>query len=203
MTQPTPGFQPGNDAKAQAKAAKAYAKAIRPWYKKKRFVIPLAVVALAIVSSALSSGDDSPTASDTPAADAPAAAPEDQTPAATTPKKKKVEKKVAKKVATVKVSAKDLLAAYEDNELAADQRFKGKTLQVSGVMSKVDTDVWHDDKYILRIGSGAQFEVWTVNCSDIPQSKLVNLSEGENVTVIGEFDDGGDLGVDLKKCSIV
>jgi len=37
------------DAKAQAKAAKAYAKAQRPWFKKKRFIIPGGFVALMMV----------------------------------------------------------------------------------------------------------------------------------------------------------
>jgi hypothetical protein len=49
------------DAKAQAKAAKAYAKATRPWFKKKRFILPLALVALIAAISVSSSGDDSTT----------------------------------------------------------------------------------------------------------------------------------------------
>lgn len=57
---PTPGYQPGQDMnpKAAARAAKAYAKATRPWYKKKRFIIPIALVALIVLFSALSGGGD-------------------------------------------------------------------------------------------------------------------------------------------------
>jgi hypothetical protein len=43
-------------AKADAKAEKARAKAMRPWWKKKRFIIPLALVAVAIIASVGSSG---------------------------------------------------------------------------------------------------------------------------------------------------
>jgi len=42
--------------KADAKAAKAYAKATRPWYKKKRFMLPLGLVLLMVAVSAGSSG---------------------------------------------------------------------------------------------------------------------------------------------------
>jgi len=42
--------------KADAKAAKAYAKAMRPWYKKKRFLLPLGLVLLIVAVSAGSSG---------------------------------------------------------------------------------------------------------------------------------------------------
>lgn len=55
---------PGGDPKAAAKAAKAYAKASRPWYKKKRFILPLALVVIVVIASAAGagggSGDDGP-----------------------------------------------------------------------------------------------------------------------------------------------
>lgn len=49
------------DAKAQVKAAKAYAKAQRPFYKKKRFILPAALVALIVMVQATSgAGDEEP-----------------------------------------------------------------------------------------------------------------------------------------------
>lgn len=50
--QTSPWQQPNLDPKAAAKAAKAYAKATRPFYKKKRFIIPAAAVAIGIAVSA-------------------------------------------------------------------------------------------------------------------------------------------------------
>lgn len=44
------------DAKAEAKAAKAYAKAQRPWYKKKRWIFSLGFILLIVAVSAGSSG---------------------------------------------------------------------------------------------------------------------------------------------------
>jgi len=40
---------PGMDPKAHARAAKAYAKASRPWYKKKRWILTLAVIVLIVI----------------------------------------------------------------------------------------------------------------------------------------------------------
>lgn len=62
--QPQP--ESAKDAKARAKGEKAYAKASRPWYKKKRFILPLGLLLLIIIVAALGSGDDD--GSDTPAA---------------------------------------------------------------------------------------------------------------------------------------
>jgi hypothetical protein len=82
-----PPMDPKREAKARAQADKAYKKASRPWYKKKRFIFPLALVALIFVITAMTSGgggdntaNQSSTSDNTPAAEnggeqAPAEAP--------------------------------------------------------------------------------------------------------------------------------
>ena len=45
------------EAKAELKGEKARQKAMRPWYKKKRFIIPLAFVAVALIASLGTGGD--------------------------------------------------------------------------------------------------------------------------------------------------
>ena len=44
-------------AKADAKAATARAKALRPWFKKKRFIVPIAIVLIAGISTAANGGN--------------------------------------------------------------------------------------------------------------------------------------------------
>src|SRR5688572_15794810 len=61
------------DAKAQAAADKAYRKATRPWFKKKRFILPLILVAIIIISSMANGGNKGSEEAGTGAA--PAAAP--------------------------------------------------------------------------------------------------------------------------------
>lgn len=45
-------------AKADAAAEKARAKAMRPWYKKKRFLLPLVLVLIVVIASIAGGGDD-------------------------------------------------------------------------------------------------------------------------------------------------
>src|SRR3954463_12649202 len=53
-----PWLTPGMDPKAAARAAKAYAKASRPWYKKKRYILGIALIVLiVIISVSVSSGN--------------------------------------------------------------------------------------------------------------------------------------------------
>jgi len=53
QTTPAPLFTSPQDAKAQANAEKAYRKATRPWFRKKRFLIlPLALIGLIVIIQA-------------------------------------------------------------------------------------------------------------------------------------------------------
>lgn len=62
-----PQYTDPRGAKAQAAADKAYKKASRPWFKKKRFILPLLLILLIILISALSGGGDDPSGAADPA----------------------------------------------------------------------------------------------------------------------------------------
>jgi len=72
---PQPPFADPRAAKAAAAAEKAYRKAQRPWFKKKRFILPIAFFVLLILLVSLGSGGDRPAA--TTSGGAPAAAERD------------------------------------------------------------------------------------------------------------------------------
>jgi hypothetical protein len=55
------------EAKAELAAAKAKAKALRPWYQKKRFIIPLVFILILVFSNAFNAG--SPSQSPSPVSD--------------------------------------------------------------------------------------------------------------------------------------
>jgi hypothetical protein len=182
-SRPTPTGNP----KADAKAAKAYAKASRPWYLKKRYWL-LAVIGIAVIAAMVSGGDAqngttngaNGTANSRGGSDANADS--------------------AK--ATMKVEAKSILKEFEENEAAADAKYKGQVLEVAGVVDGVDTDFIDDEKYIVQVGAGSNFEIIFVNCNDQSQSDVVSIKKGQDITVVGDFYDGGDLGVELRNCVI-
>lgn len=172
--------------KADAKAAKAYAKASRPWFKKKRWWVVGAVLLIIIISVANSGASDS---GDT-AADNGGSSTGDNSAKEKAPK-------------AMKVQATRILKDFEDNEAAADGKYKGKTLQIKGVVAKVDTEIFDDSQYVVQIGGGGQFEFFTVNCDDQKAGDVSALKKGDDITVLADFEDGGDLGVELKHCNIL
>lgn len=102
----------------------------------------------------------------------------------------------------MKVQAVAIMKEYEENEAAADGKYKGKTLQVSGVIDKIDTEFLDDEEYVINIGGGTEYEFFTVNCDDQPSKVVSSMNKGQNITVVGDFEDGGDLGVELKNCVV-
>lgn len=66
MTENTTQTETKGSAKAQAAADKAYRKASRPWFKKKRFILPLILVAIILITNIANAGKKDTTAASTP-----------------------------------------------------------------------------------------------------------------------------------------
>lgn len=197
MTDNTGDTNPHRTAKAEAKAAQAYAKATRPWFKKKRWWAA-GVVLVAIAASAAGGGTEDAEAKETSATAG-------KTKAATATETTTTEKteKAEKTAPAMKVQAAAILKEFEGNEAAADLKYKGKTLRVTGTVAKVDTELFDDSEYVIQVNGGGDFEFTSVNCNDQAQEDVAKIEIGQTITVVGVFDDGGDLGVELKDCMAV
>ena len=173
---------------------------------KKVFTFIGVIAVISVIGSAMSGSDESPSAakSDTTTVTTDQGSDEVAEVAAEEPKKKdkkdSAEKSEPTAVKAMNVQAKKLAKEFEQNELAADSKYKGQTLRITGRIDKIDTDVWDEDKYILRLGG--KWDIVGVNCNDMPTDELATLKQGQTVTVVGEFDDGGDLGVEVANCKL-
>lgn len=86
---------------------------------------------------------------------------------------------------TVPVSALTLIAAYEENEVAADNSYKNRILAVSGIVDSVGKDIM-DNPYVM-LSSGKEFSINSVQCitSESNGRALASLRKGNSVTVVG------------------
>jgi len=81
------------------------------------------------------------------------------------------------------VKASDIAAAYNENTVAADQKFKGKEFKVSGTVSDINTDIMGNPYITLRGGVNEFMEPhFGFEKSDAPQ--LANLKKGSRITLI-------------------
>ena len=100
------------------------------------------------------------------------------------------------------ISATELINAYKENEVKADKMYKGKIVEVNGIVDKIDSDM--GDKAVVRLSDGDKYSIYTVSCciDDENQDKACELKKGENVTIVGEAD-GEVAGLPyIKDCKI-
>lgn len=77
-----------------------------------------------------------------------------------------------------------LLSAYKENEVNADNQYKGKLVRVSGITNDIKKDI--TNSLYVTIGRGAQFELPVVQAffSEENSGKLAQLKKGQRITVV-------------------
>ena len=83
------------------------------------------------------------------------------------------------------ISATELINAYKENEVKADKMYKGKIVEVNGIVDGIDSDI--EDKAVVRLSDGDEFSIYTVSCfiDNDNQDKACELKKGQNVTIVG------------------
>ena len=88
----------------------------------------------------------------------------------------------------VVVTAEQLNAAYENNEVKADQGFKGKVFCVTGTVSSIGKDILDTPYVTLDVGD--PLSITHVQCmfAKKDEAKLAKLSPGDRVRIAGTGD---------------
>ena len=100
----------------------------------------------------------------------------------------------------IAIDAKALTKEYDDNELAADGKYKGKLLSVTGKISDISETFGS-----VNVSLEGHQLLQTVMCSFEPseKQKVAALKKGAIVTLIGTGDGStAGLYVGLEKCTI-
>ena len=80
------------------------------------------------------------------------------------------------------ISASDLYANYDANEVSADQNFKNKTFYVTGIVEEIKKDFMDDIYVTLKTGQMFSF----VNCYLDDEKTAAKLRKGQRVTFKGK-----------------
>ena len=106
--------------------------------------------------------------------------------------------------AEITVSAVDIAKEYKDNEVAAETKYKGKKVEISGTINNIGKDVL-DDVYIV-LSNGDEYSIINnVQCyfKDKEQiSKVAELQKGQEVILIGTVNSSIAGTVMVKDCYI-
>ena len=98
---------------------------------------------------------------------------------------------------SLKVSAVKLYNDYNANEIAADEKYKGKIIEVTGIIRDIGNDIM-DNAYITLVGD--QY-FGDIQCYFSEKSVVASLSKGKRITVMGNCS-GLMMNVHLNDCII-
>jgi len=101
----------------------------------------------------------------------------------------------------MQVNIREILSAYKNNEVGADNKYKGKRIQVTGRINSIKKDIL--DNLYVTLGTGAQFEIPQIQAffDDSMNNQLGQLSKGSPLTVVCRVD-GLMMNVLAKDCII-
>lgn len=101
----------------------------------------------------------------------------------------------------MQVNIRDILAAYENNEVGADNQYKGKLIEVTGIVDNIKKDIF--DNLYVTLGTGAQFEIPQIQAffDDSMNNQLGQLRKRQRLTVVCRVD-GLMMNVLAKDCVI-
>lgn len=101
------------------------------------------------------------------------------------------------------VPVKNLISDYKDNEVAADEKYRGKLLDVSGVIYGITNGIT-DDEMIINIGTGEEYAFDYAYCYVKPseKDKVLSLKKGDAVSMEGLGDNSTIGSPVIKDCVI-
>lgn len=97
----------------------------------------------------------------------------------------------------------DLIQEYKDNEVAADSKYKDKTVKVTGIVKDIGKDIL--DSAYITINDGKDITWDYAQCyfkNKDEVAKIENLSKGDTVTLIGKVSNYS-LTLTINKCEFV
>jgi len=105
--------------------------------------------------------------------------------------------------ADMELTVTEILAAYDEDDVAADEKFVNKILRVTGTVSMIDIKAKLDTHYIRLAGSGG--DPWqSVQCifDKKHSSALGELEKGQTVTAQGRYS-GSIIAIRMVDCVLI
>lgn len=101
--------------------------------------------------------------------------------------------------AEMSISAVDLCTAYVNNETTATSRYKGKTLEVTGIVNTAGRNS-RGNLFVTLQGGGQH--LMTCYFLETEASKVVALAGGQTLTVNGRDDTSFSFLVTMRDCVV-
>ncbi len=102
----------------------------------------------------------------------------------------------------VTVTSANISKEYSENEVAADEKYKGKIIEISGKVVSIDNGTF-DNEMIVKLADG-QYDFYAPWCYMKPseKEKVLSFKKGQQITLIGKGDSATMKSPILKECTV-
>lgn len=84
----------------------------------------------------------------------------------------------------LELTSEEVLVAYKANEIAANKKFKGHKLLVSGKIDSINADIADKAAIVFKTKDQYDFMKPIASLADSEQDKAAQLSKGQNIKVL-------------------
>lgn len=180
----------GEEILASAKKCKHCQADLRNWFVRHKIITGILIlIVIGIIGSA--SGDESQKADTASNAG---------TKADTNQNEKPVEP--VKLAPQVTITSANLSKEYSENEVAADSKYKGKLIEISGKITSIDNGIT-DNEIIIKLSDG-KYDISGAMCymKASEHEKVLTFKKGQQVTLIGTGNSATLGSPILKDCTV-
>ncbi len=107
------------------------------------------------------------------------------------------------KITYIEVTANDLWNAFNENEVAAEQKYNGKTVRVTGVISDINSGGTFTSANVLLIVDNTYLGCVQCNFDSENAKVLANLHKGESVTIEGTCGTISIYNLMIRGCKVI
>lgn len=108
------------------------------------------------------------------------------------------------KIDYIEITANELYTAYEENEVAAEEKYDSKKVKITGVVSDINSSGFlTSTNVLLSVKSKSWFGCVQCNFNSDNEEAVAKLSKGSTVTIIGTCDSLSTFNVMIRNCKIV
>lgn len=156
------------------------------------------IFGILLLVAAFSGGDDSPS----PSSDELVTKSETEI-SSNSPLNNNAPDKLGHNEAPIELSAHDLWAAYDENEVNADNLYKKKTISVTGTVFEIGKDLLTGTPFIA-LKAGDSLGIYNIQCffqDSREHEKVAEVRDGDKITITGKCE-GKSINVLLRDCSL-
>jgi len=110
----------------------------------------------------------------------------------------------SQEIQVIEVSTQNFIAEFDKNQLAAEEKYKDKLIEFTAIIANISEDILGTPFLSLGPATGEEYYFGTtIKCGFDNKSEIMNLENGQTVTLQGTVDTQSLGIISIENCKVV